>query len=433
MTERDRPVCCTQCGSIVQPGNSFCGVCGARVPPKAQTTGPTLEIPRQYPPPRNVPAGAPGGAPAVIVGLGVVVVLLLGVGTIFGLALLGGESGSGSAPEHRRAASQRLADKENEKEEKANASQPAEEEKLGVGDSVEAGGVRATLNDVRVLPTTNFDSPVESPDNLFVATDLTFENVSDEPLAISSLLELVLKNKEGYSASQSMHTQQRQLAEGEITPGQKMSGEIVYEVPPDSRGLQLDYRPFFREDTHTWYIGDAESLPKVKAPQAKAPQAKAPKAKAPKAKAPQTASALAAQTASSSASAAQVPAGSETELIEAAEDYYQAVDQENWAYTYGNLDSQTRSMFTEEEWYAKNQWYANNEGLELSTINVVVSGPTSEPVVSVTINRTFKDGASITRDTLFVSEGGLWKHRFSQEEIDIFMPGVPYEEFVAAQ
>ena len=53
--------------------------------------------------------------------------------------------------------------------------------------------------------------------------------------------------------------------------------------------------------------------------------------------------------------------------------------------------------------------------------------------MSVTINRTFKDGASITRDTLFVSEGGLWKHRFSQEEIDIFMPGVPYEEFVAAQ
>jgi hypothetical protein len=420
MAERDRPVYCTQCGSIVQPGNNFCGVCGARVSPNARTAAPTLEIPRQIPPPRKVPTGAPGGAPALIVGLGVVVVLLLGVGTIFGLALLGGESESGSAPEHRRAASQRLADKENEKEEKANASQPAEEKKLGVGDSVEAGGVRATLNDVRVLPTTNFDRPVESPDNLFVATDLTFENVSDEPLAISSLLEFVLKNEEGYSASQTMHTQQRQLAEGEITPGQKMSGEIVYEVPPDSRGLQLDYRPFLREDTHTWYIGDAEALPQVKAPQAKVPQAEPLQAKA-------------AQTVSSSASAAQVPAGSETELIEAAEDYYQAVDQENWAYTYDNLDSQTRSMFTEEEWYAKNQWYAENEGLELSTINVVVNGPTSEPVVSVTIYRTFEDGTSITRDTLFVSEGGLWKHRFSQEEIGIFMPGVPYEEFVAAQ
>jgi hypothetical protein len=425
MAEGDRPVYCTQCGSIVQPGNNFCGVCGARMSPSVQATGPTLEIPRQYPPPRNVPAGARGGAPALIVGLGVVVVLLLGVGTIFGLALLGGESESGSAPEHRRAASQRVADKENEKVEKANAPQPAEEEKLGVGDSVEAGGVRATLNDVRVLPKTVFDRPVESPDNLFVATDLTFENVSDEPLAISSVLEFVLKNGEGYSASQTMHTQQRQLSEGEISPGQKMSGEIVYEVPPDSRGLQLDYRPFLREDTHTWYIGAAEALPQVKAPQAKVPQAEAPQTA--------SSSASAAQTASSSASAEQVPAGSETELIEAAEDYYQAVDQEDWAYTYDNLDSQTQSMFTEEEWYAKNQWYADNEGLELSSINVVVNGPTSEPMVTVTIYRTFEDGTSITRDTLFVSEGGLWKHRFSQEEIGIFMPGVPYERFVAAQ
>jgi Domain of unknown function (DUF4352) len=420
MAERDRPVYCTQCGSIVQSGNNFCGMCGARVSPNAQTTSPTLEIPRQYPPPpRKVPAGARGGAPALIVGLGVVVVLLLGVGTIFGLALLGGES------EHRRAASQRVAYKENEKEEKANAPQPAEEEKLGVGDSVEAGGVRATLNDVRVLPKTVFDRPVESPDNLFVATDLTFENVSDEPLAISSLLELILRNEGGYSASQTMHTQQRQLSEGEITPGQKMSGEIVYEVPPDSRGLQLDYRPFLREDTHTWYIGAAEALPQAKAPQAKVPQAEAPQTA--------SSSASATQTASSSASAAQVPPGSETELIEAAEDYYQAVDQEDWAYTYDNLDSQTRSMFTEEEWFAKNEWYADNEGLELSTIKVVVNGPTSEPVVSVTIYRTFTDGTSITRDTLFASEGGLWKHRFSQEEISIFMPGVPYKEFVAAQ
>ena len=430
MAERDRPVYCTQCGSIVQPGNNFCGACGARVSPNAQITRPTLEIPRQNPPPRKVPAGARGGAPALIVGLGVVVVLLLGVGTIFGLALLRGESESGSAPEHRRVASQRSADNENDKEEKATAPQPAEEENLRVGDSVEDGGVRATLNDVRVLPTTVFDSPVESPDNIFVATDLTFENVSDEPLSISSLLEFVLKNEEGYSASQTMHTQQRQLSEGEISPGQKMSGEIVYEVPPDSRGLQLDYRPFLREDTHTWYIGDAESLPKVKAPQAKVPQAEAPQTKA-----AQTASssASATQSASSSASAAQDPAGSESELIKAAVNYYQAVDQEDWAYTYDNLDSQTRSMFTEQEWYAKNKWYADNEGLKLSTIDVVVDGPTSEPVVSVTIYRTFTDGTSITRDTLFVSEGGLWKHRFSQEEIGLFMPGVPYKEFVAAQ
>jgi hypothetical protein len=351
----------------------------------------------------------------MVAGLGVLLVLVLGIVTIVGLTLLRDEPETGSATEspQQQGAPAELGGSGGEStEDGANASQPAEDERLGVGDSVEAEGVRATLNDVRVLPTTDFDRPIESPDNLFLATDLTFENVSDEPLAISSLLEFVLKNEEGYSASQTIHTQQRQLAEGEITPGEKMSGEIVYEVPPGSEGLQLDYRPFLRGDTHTWYIGDADALPQAEAPQTEAPEA---------------------GSASASPVPDQVPAGSETEVIEAAEDYYQAVDQENWAYTYDNLDSKTKALFTEEEWYLKNQWFADNEGLELATINVVVNGSPSDPEVSVTVYRTFKDGTSITRDTLFVSEDGEWKHRFTHEEVEIFMPGVPYEAFVAAQ
>jgi hypothetical protein len=152
MTESDRPVYCTLCGSIVSAGNNFCGVCGTRVSPTAPTAAPTREIPRQFPPPRNVSAGATNRTPALIFGLGVVVVLLLGVGTIVGLTFLRDES------EPRRVASQEVASagqgaaKENGNEEEAKASQPAEEERLGVGDSVKAEGVRATLNDVRVLP-----------------------------------------------------------------------------------------------------------------------------------------------------------------------------------------------------------------------------------------------------------------------------------------
>jgi hypothetical protein len=32
-----------------------------------------------------------------------------------------------------------------------------------------------------------------------------------------------------------------------------------------------------------------------------------------------------------------------------------------------------------------------------------------------------------------VWEGGYWRHSLTEEEKEIFMPGVPYEEFVAAQ
>jgi hypothetical protein len=40
---------------------------------------------------------------------------------------------------------------------------------------------------------------------------------------------------------------------------------------------------------------------------------------------------------------------------------------------------------------------------------------------------------SIVRNAFFVSEGGSRQHRFTQEEIELFMPGVSLEQFVVAQ
>lgn len=240
MAERDRPVYCTRCGSIVRPGDNFCGVCGTGVSPAARDAGPPGEIPTLAYPPSG---GGTNRTLALVAGLGVALLLFLGVGTVVALTLLGGDSETSEAAGPAPSAPQ--------EPEQTGEPRPDELERLGVGDSVEAEGVRATLNGVRVLPTTDFDVPIESPDNLFVASDLTFENVSNRQVSVSSLLEFGLENEEGYSASQSVHSQQRRLVEGELEPGQRASGEIVYEVPPESRGLQLDYRPFLRGGTHT--------------------------------------------------------------------------------------------------------------------------------------------------------------------------------------
>jgi len=124
---------------------------------------------------------------------------------------------------------------------------------------------------------------------------------------------------------------------------------------------------------------------------------------------------------------------SEASLIQAVEDYYQAADREDWAYTYEHLDSQTQAIFTEEEWAKKNEWFADTYPAPLSTLDVQVNGFASDPVVSVTVYRAFTDGTSQTRNTFFLIEDGGWKHRFGQEEIDSFLPDASYEEFVAAQ
>ncbi len=98
-----------------------------------------------------------------------------------------------------------------------------------------------------------------------------------------------------------------------------------------------------------------------------------------------------------------------------------------------DLDFETQSLFTREEWFLKNQWFADNGSVVYHIESVERLGTSSGIVVEVTLRLTYEDGSSSTRTTYFVYEDGEWKHRFGQEEYDLFMPDASYEEFVAAQ
>src|SRR5215207_10585609 len=124
---------------------------------------------------------------------------------------------------------------------------------------------------------------------------------------------------------------------------------------------------------------------------------------------------------------------SQASLHQAVEDYYEAVDREDWDYTYDNLDSQSRQRFTREEWKKKNQWVADNEQLELSSLEIDTRMSPSGTTADVTVYRTFKDGSSLGRDTYFVYEDGSWKHQLTEEELALFTAGTSFEEFVKAQ
>ena len=118
----------------------------------------------------------------------------------------------------------------------------------------------------------------------------------------------------------------------------------------------------------------------------------------------------------------------------AAVEYYEAVDRESWAYTYGKLDSQSREMFTEAEWQRRNRWFADNEGLELASMEVDATGLSASGThAEVNVRRTFENGVVIDRDTDFVLEESTWKHRLVGRELFLFMPGATYGEFVEAR
>jgi hypothetical protein len=98
MAERDRPVYCAQCGSIVHPEHNFCGVCGARVPlnapDDAPDDAPTQEMPTLGNPPPSATARDSNLRLAMLIGAGVVLVLVLGVGSVAALNLLRGDAHS---------------------------------------------------------------------------------------------------------------------------------------------------------------------------------------------------------------------------------------------------------------------------------------------------------------------------------------------------
>ena len=107
------------------------------------------------------------------------------------------------------------------------------------------------------------------------------------------------------------------------------------------------------------------------------------------------------------------------EVRAAAETYYEAVAARDWGYTYDHLDSETRSSFTEDEWFAKNDWLADNGSATYTIQSIEIDG-SDESIANVAVLLTFEDGSTDLRNTYFVFEDGSWRHRFGSEEYDLF-------------
>jgi hypothetical protein len=108
----------------------------------------------------------------------------------------------------------------------------------------------------------------------------------------------------------------------------------------------------------------------------------------------------------------------EDQVRAAAEAYYAAVEVRAWGYTYDHLDSETQSAYSKNEWFAKNEWLANTGFVTYTIQSVEMDASAPDTLADVVVVLT-TDGSTSIRNTYFVYEDGIWKHRFGTEEYNL--------------
>jgi hypothetical protein len=109
----------------------------------------------------------------------------------------------------------------------------------------------------------------------------------------------------------------------------------------------------------------------------------------------------------------------EDQVRAAAEAYYAAVEVRAWGYTYDHLDSETQSAYSKNEWFAKNEWLANTGIVTYTIQSVEMDASAPDTLADVVVVLTTTDGSTSIRNTYFVYEDGIWKHRFGTEEYNL--------------
>ncbi|MGB0384160.1 MAG: DUF4352 domain-containing protein [Ardenticatenaceae bacterium] len=115
-----------------------------------------------------------------------------------------------------------------------------EQEQLAyvVGDIIEVGDLTIRVNEVTYPTGDDFNKPEAG--NQFVVVDVTFENKGTEANAISSLLQMTLKDATGQKYDLDLLASTASggsTPDGEIAPGEKLRGQAGYQVPNDVQGL----------------------------------------------------------------------------------------------------------------------------------------------------------------------------------------------------
>lgn len=135
--------------------------------------------------------------------------------------------------------------KEDAPAEEAKAEETKPKEKPGVGETVTVDGAAITINSAETVD--QVDDMVNTAANLeegkkYVVIDMTIANDSDEELKISSMVSFELKNGDGRKQDYKFPVGTDGQMDGDIAPGDKLSGQLVYMADADGE-LDLKVTP----------------------------------------------------------------------------------------------------------------------------------------------------------------------------------------------
>ena len=135
--------------------------------------------------------------------------------------------------------------KEDAAEEVAKVEETKPKEKPGVGETVTVDGAAITINSAETVD--QVDDMVNTAANLeegkkYVVIDMTIANDSDEELKISSMVSFELKNGDGRKQDYKFPVGTDGQMDGDIAPGDKLSGQLVYMADADGE-LDLKVAP----------------------------------------------------------------------------------------------------------------------------------------------------------------------------------------------
>lgn len=106
-----------------------------------------------------------------------------------------------------------------------------------IGDVVKLKDYKVTVNKIRTDNGGEISKPKDGDQYLYV--DCTIENISNEQKSISSVMMFKVEDSDGRSYEQTIPEHQNGQLDGNVSAGQKMTGEYVCEVPQGKTGLKL--------------------------------------------------------------------------------------------------------------------------------------------------------------------------------------------------